>query len=183
MGRDAASSATKNITTANTNASGYQAAAGGDSSALTPYYTKNLIAPQGYSPAETAQMLTSSSQSLGGGQSAEMGQGNLMAARDRNAAGVSAGSDEVARDAMKQQSQNALGVQTASTNLADQRQSDAASGLSSLYNTNTSALLSSLGLSNSAISALTAANAQSATNWTTPLNDATSVASSFAGKH
>ncbi len=106
-----------------------------------------------------------------------------MAARDRNAAGVSSTSDDVARNAMKQQSTNALGVDTASTNLANQRQSDAATGLSNLYNTNTSAVLSSLGLSNAAIGQLTAANAQSATNWQAPLADATSVASGYVAHH
>jgi hypothetical protein len=130
-----------------------------------------------------AQMLTSSSQSLGGGQSSAVGAGDLMAARNRNAAGVAASADDSARDAMATQSKNALGVDTASTNLANQRQQDAASGLQNLYNTNTQAVLSSLGLSNAAIGQLTAANAQSASNWQAPLADASNIASGYAAHH
>jgi hypothetical protein len=182
MGRDAKAAANTNIASADTRASGYGTTAGTDSSAITPYFQRNLVNPSGYTPAQTAQMLTSSSQSLGGSTAAALGSGDLLAARDRNAAGVSSVGDDVVRNAMKQQSTNALGVDTASTNLANQRQSDAASGLSSLYNTNTSALLSSLGLSNAAIGQLTAADEQSSSNWKVPLQAATSVAAAYAGK-
>jgi hypothetical protein len=183
MSRQASTDAQNNVTAANNRATGYGTAAGADSAAITPYYQRNLTNPQGYTPAQAAEMLTSSSQSLGGSEAAAFGTGNLMAARDRNAAGVASTADDVARNAMKQQSTNALGVDTASTNLANQRQADAASGLSNLYNTNTQAVLSSLGLSNAAIGQLTNANQQSASNWMAPLQDATSIATGYASHH
>jgi len=183
MGRQAATDSQNNYTAANTRAAGYSTAAGADSAAITPYLTKNLTNPAGYSPSQMAQMLTASSQSLGGSEAAAMGTGNIMAAHDRSAAGVSAAADQSARDAMKQQSTNALGVDTASTNLANQRQADAATGLQNLYGTNTQAVLSALGLSNAAIGQLTAANQQSATNWTAPLADASSIATGYASHH
>jgi hypothetical protein len=179
MGRQAANDAQDNFTSANNMTGGYKNAASTSINAVQPYELSQLASPTGYSSDQLAKMLTSSSQSLGGGQASAVGAGVVNAARNRNAAGVAASSDEAARTSGAQLSQNAVGVANSDAQLAQQKQAAAASSLQGMYGTNTQAVLSALGLSNAAIGQKTAADAQSATNWTAPLSAATSLAGGY----
>jgi hypothetical protein len=86
---------------------------------------------------------------------------------------------------MAQQSQNNLGIQNQSAQLANQHQQDAAGALTGLYGTNTSAALNALGLGTSAIGAQTAADNQTMQEWQGPVDaglSAGGVAAAGAGK-
>jgi len=80
----------------------------------------------GYTPDQKNAMNTASNQILGGAVGGAVGQGNLTAARTRNAAGFGTALDEAAREAGRQQSENALSTEKSSADLsAQQQQADA----------------------------------------------------------
>jgi hypothetical protein len=90
-------------------------------------------APTGDTPQERANMLTRSGQTLGGGNAAIVGQGNLMTARTGNAGGYQAVADSAARTSMAQQSDNTLGIDERDAALKRQQQLEGLSGLNSIY--------------------------------------------------
>jgi hypothetical protein len=85
---------------------------------------EGLPTTSGYTPDQVNAMTTASNQSLGGGVGGAVGQGNLTAARTRNAGGYATALDDAVRSAGRQQSQNALGVQEDSAKLSAQQQQD-----------------------------------------------------------
>lgn len=106
-------------------------------STLNPIYAQDAQGTDGLTDEQKANLLTSSAGSLGGGVASAVGQGGLLAARTGNAGASTAALDDAARNASVQQSQNALGVQTASDALAQQNKENALSGLNSIYGTAT----------------------------------------------
>lgn len=113
------------------------ATAAGALGTLNPIYTSDAQGTNGLTDQQKADLLTASGQSLGGGVASAVGQGGLLAARTGNAGASTAALDDAARNASVQQSQNALGVQTASDALAQQNKENALSGLNSIYGTAT----------------------------------------------
>lgn len=107
---------------------------------LTPLYTR-MAAGQA-TPGSIAEN-TAAQQSLGGGQSAAMGELGLQAARTRNAGGFAPAADESARRAGRQMSQDAAGITA-------QNAKEGLAGLQGLYGTNSSQALNALGLYNNA---------------------------------
>jgi hypothetical protein len=130
---------------------------GGDAGAISSYLTPQLEAqannPQGYTPQQMAYMDTASQQSLGGGAAATTGEGDLTAARTRNAGEFEGAIGDADRADEKQLSQNALGVQTSQANLQQQQKAQALQSLQSLYGVDESTALGYLGDSNSALGA------------------------------
>lgn len=181
MARDASSEAKANSTTDNALQSTYGDTASTAVGSVLPYYEQQLVNPTGYTPAQKASMLTASSQSLGGGQSAAVGAGNLMAARTRNAGGFGAALDASSRDAGRTLSQNALGVQNSDATLEQQKQAAAASGLSSLYSTAAGDTLGAANASTAAINAQTSADQATTQAWQGPVDAAIGGISSAAG--
>lgn len=137
--------------TANAAAGDFGSRGGAAWNALFPALNQEVNNPQGLSPQEKATMNTASSQSLGGSQAGAVGQGNLMAGRTHNPASAGAALDASAGGAQRQQSQNALGVEEFSTNLAQQKQQTALKELGALYGTNTQGLNEALSNANTAL--------------------------------
>ena len=180
MGRGAAGQAKANTATGQQYSSDLMNMAGPQGVAASKFFTNELNNPQGFSPQELAAMATSSEQSLGGSQAGALGAGNLLAARTGNNAGLTTAMDQSARNNAQQASTNALGIQNANTNLKNQQQQGGASGLAQLYGTNLQESLGALGLSNSAIQAWTAADAQTTGAIEGPIEAAMGAAGSAA---
>lgn len=127
----------------------------GDSQSIGGPLTQQLQSeasnPQGYTPQQLAYMNTASQQSLGGGAAATTGQANLEAARTRNAGGFQGAVGTSNRNAQKQESQNALGIQTEQANLQQAQRQQALQSLQSLYGTNVGASNNYLNSSNQAL--------------------------------
>lgn len=98
-----------------------------------PIYQQMAQRPQGYTPQEMANQTTASLQSLGGSNSAAVGEGALASARTNNAGGYQAAIDDAARQSGAQQSENVLGIQNQSDALARQQQAEGLEGLSGIY--------------------------------------------------
>jgi hypothetical protein len=115
---------------------------------LNPFYTSEMTNPQGFGAGDIASMNTAAQEAAGGGVSAAVGAGNLTAARDRNSGGFAPALDSSVRDAMKSNSDAALGVQNENALLKEQQKQEGAAGLHNLYGTENNDVLSSLGLQN-----------------------------------
>ena len=126
-------------------------------SALFPQFMAEATNPQGLGPSGTASLNTAAQQSVGGSTAGAVGQGNLTAARTRNSGGLGTALDSSVRTGQQALSQDALGVQNENQMLKQQQQQAGLSGLSSLYGTNESAMLSALGLGNQSVNAGTQA--------------------------
>lgn len=123
---------------------------------LFPTLQKNLINPQGFGK-DLGAINTANQQSIGGSEAGAVGQGNLMAARTRNAGGFAPAIDEAMRTGGRQLSQTAANVQENNAYLKNAQQQDAIKALSGLYGENTDATLRALGLSNESLNASTSA--------------------------
>lgn len=117
---------------------------------LFPQFTAEATNPQGFTPGETASMNTAAQQSVGGATAGAVGQGTLRAARTRNSGGSNMALDDAVRSGQQTLSQDALGVQNENAMLKESQRQAGLSGLSSLYGTNQSGMLSALGLGNQA---------------------------------
>ena len=117
---------------------------------LFPTLQRNLINPQGFGK-DLGAINTASQQSIGGSVAGAVGQGNLQAARTRNAGGFAPALDEAVRSGQRQLSQNALGVQENNAYLKNEQQQGAIRALGSLYGENMGDTLRALGLSNESL--------------------------------
>lgn len=117
---------------------------------LFPTLSGEATNPQGYSPRDLAAMNTASQQSVGGSTAGAVGEGNLAAARTRNAGAFAPALDEAARAGGRQLSENALATQTANANLKQKQQQEGIAGLGDLYGENSKDLLAALGLEDQA---------------------------------
>ena len=124
---------------------------------LFPQLEQEAMNPTGFSPTDLAAMNTASQQSVGGSTAGAVGEGNLEAARTRNAGGFAPVLDEAVRSGQRQLSQNAVGIQGENANLKESQRQAGLKGLEGLYGTNTQDMLSALGLGNQATNALTQA--------------------------
>jgi hypothetical protein len=121
--------------------------------ALFPQFTAEATNPQGFGPSGVASLNTAAQQSVGGSTAGAVGQGTLAAARTRNTGGLDTALDSSVRSGQQTLSEDALGVQNENEMLKQQQQQAGLSGLSSLYGTNESAMLSALGLGNQSVNA------------------------------
>jgi hypothetical protein len=97
-------------------------------------------------------MNTQSQQSLGGSNAGITGQAGLMAARTRNAGAGTAVEDAGSQNAMRQNSENAVGNEVANANLQQKQSQEGLKGLSSLYGTDVNAANQEQQISNQALS-------------------------------
>jgi hypothetical protein len=109
--------------------------ANGAFNVANPVYTQMATHPTGYTPQEIANQQTASNQTLGGANSAAVGEGALASARTNNAGGYQAAIDDAARNAGATQSQNNLGILNRSADLQRQQQEEGLQGLSNEYGT------------------------------------------------
>lgn len=126
-------------------------------SSLFPQFSAEATNPQGFGAGDLAKMNTAAQQSVGGATAGAVGEGSLRAARTRNSGGSDMALDQAVRSGQQTLSQDALGVQGENAALKEEQRQAGLSGLSSLYGTNTSAMLSALGLGNQSVQAGTQA--------------------------
>lgn len=112
---------------------------------LTPFLTDEMLYPQGLGQegigAETGAALGGA----GGAASGLVGGELQRAATSRNAGGVDAALDSVARERMKAAGNASEGIQAQNQNLMEQQRQAGASGLSKMYGIDTSGMLESQG--------------------------------------
>lgn len=118
---------------------------------LVPQLQNEAANPEGYSPGDLAALETGSSQAVGGSTAGAVGQGNLTAARTRNAGGFGAALDESAREGGRQLSENTLRIKGANADLKEQQRQTARSALQNIYTNNLQSTLSAMGLGNEAL--------------------------------
>lgn len=161
----------------------YGAQANAELSGLQPQLQQEATNPQGYGPATVAKMNTAAQQSAGGAIAGAVGQGNLEAARTRNAGAFTPALDNAAQAGGQQLSQAALGVQNKDANLKEQQRQEGLKGMLGLYDTSTAAGLSAgsqsnqalgeangaLGAANGAVNAGTQAANSTNNEWMSPL--------------
>ena len=124
---------------------------------LFPQFTAEATNPQGFTPGDKASMDTATQQSVGGSTAGAVGQGNLTAARTRNSGGLDTALDASVRSGQQTLSSDALGVENEDAMLKESNRQAGLQGLSGLYGTNQSGMLSALGLGNQATNAGTQA--------------------------
>lgn len=136
---------------------------------LSPMLTSEAAHPAGFSPADEAALETGVQDTAGGSEAAAVGQGNLEAARTRNAGGFGQAVSDAARTAGENLSRGLLQVRGANANLKQQQHENALRGLEGLYGTNVEGANSALG--NVAANVNADTNAEQA-SWT-PFNSIT----------
>lgn len=149
---------------------------------LAPMLTSQAANPQGFNPSDEAAMETGAMQEAGGTQAAAVGQGNLEAARTRNAGGFGQAITDASRGAGEALSRGLLGVRNANATLKQHQRDSALSGLSGLYGTNVGASNAALGNVAPNVNADTQAKSQSwdaFKNITKAITDAGAAASGF----
>lgn len=151
---------------------------------LAPMLTSQAAHPAGFSPADEAAMETGAMDTAGGSQAAAVGQGNLEAARTRNAGGFGQAVSDASRGAGETLSRGLLGVRGANAKLKQQQHDEALGGLEGLYGTNVGGSNQALGNVAPLINADT--NAQNASwdafnNITGAITNAAKSASGFKG--
>lgn len=128
-------------------AGGYGTQAAGIGSSLIPGLEREANNPTGYDTQTKNNMITAGAQAVGGVNSGIGGIAGLEEGRTRNAGGATQALDEAARVKSRQLSNNALGVENSSAQLAQQKQMQAQNQLAGLYGTDTSNQLKAMGLS------------------------------------
>lgn len=139
MSRAVKKAAGNQLNTTNALGAGYNANAGSLYSSLEPQLSQMALNPQGFSPTDEAAMKTGAAQSLGGSTSGITGEGNLLAARRRNAAGYADALDKASRTSGQELSQADLGVTEQNARLKQQQQQFALNSLGRLYGNQVSA--------------------------------------------
>lgn len=126
-------------------------------SQLYPQLNAESTHPAGLAPEDLNAMNTASQQSLGGSVAGATGQGDLEAARTRNAGGFAPAIEESAREGMRQNSKNALAIQAGNADLKERQKQAGLAGEAGLYGQNSQNLLGSMGIGVNAVDAQTKA--------------------------
>ncbi len=131
---------------------------GADRATLFPFLTNEVTNPQGFGTDTLNQILTQGGEAAAGGTGAAAEAANLNASRTGNTAAVPGIIDATARNAMKQQSTNALDTNIQNAMLKQKQQQAGASGLSGLYSEDQNAALKAMGLQNETLGEWTKAD-------------------------
>ena len=132
-------------TTAAANSGTFMNNSGSLYSNLVPTLESQAAHPAGFSPADEAGMKTEAMQSAGGSEAGAAGQGNLNAARTRNAGGFGQAVSDASRGAGETLSRNLLAVNNEDAMEKERQRQAALSGLEGLYGTNVGASNQALG--------------------------------------
>jgi hypothetical protein len=130
---------------------GYQGQGGQIASAELPFLQNELTNPQGMGQQALSQTQTQAGQATAGALGAGKEAATLNASRTGNTAAVPGVIDATTRQAMQQQSNNALQTNLENDQLKQQQQQAGSAGLEKMYGTDVTAALGALGLSNQAI--------------------------------
>lgn len=145
-------------TTATNTGANYGAQAAGINSTLTPFLTRQLNNPMGFTPQQQTSQLSSAMAGSGGTNAGIATEAGLNAARTRNSGGENAILDQASRNMGKQNASASEGIASNNANLQQRQQQQAAEGLSSIGQTDTSAQLKAMGLVPEDINAATGAD-------------------------
>lgn len=116
---------------------------------LSPKYSQFVNDPQGFTPQQKSNLVTSTLQTNGGSTAGAVGQGGLFAARTNNAGGAAQAIDDAARMGNVNQTNEALGVEDQDALLARQQQMAGLQGEQQLYSGANGAAADALGIANS----------------------------------
>lgn len=153
--------ASQAATTAQKNSDQFTSNASGIYGTLAPQLTSQATAPQGFAPEDLAAINTGSQQSAGGGVSAAVGQGGLLAARLRNGGAPMAAIAQAAREGGMRATDSARDVQEDNARLRTSNQQFGMSGLENLYGQQVGGANASLGQVSPNVNADTQAKSQS----------------------
>lgn len=151
MSKGSATAAKNQTGVSNAYASSFNKSGIQDRGQIFPFLQGELANPQGYGQDAVNQMLTQGGEAVSGATGAANEQANLLGARTGNTAAVPGLIGQNSRNAMKQQSDNALTIALKNADLKQKQQQEGASGISSLYSDDTNDVLKSLGLANQSI--------------------------------
>ena len=132
--------------TAKTTGANYGSAASGISAQLVPQLQREATGNVGLSPTQANNELVAGEQGAGGATAGVTGAAGLNAMRTRNSGALSGVLDQAARSRGQTLSNNALGVQKQSTDIARQNQERSQQMLSGLYGTDVGAQMHAMGL-------------------------------------
>ncbi len=127
------------------NAQNDNANATSEHSALSPFYRQEMGAQHLFNPGQTQELLNYAGSATGGTGASAMGEAQSEAARTRNTSGFSSALDQNARDRARQMATSNAGIGEADVMGAKQLNQEGAKGLNGLYDTDTSAMLQSMG--------------------------------------
>jgi hypothetical protein len=151
MSSGVTSLAKQNSTTANGLSNQLTANAANVYGGLEPQLQAEAAAPSGYTPTQKASMNTAAQQSAGGGNASAIGEGNLYAARTKNAGGAKEAIGAATRGSGENLSNAAVGNEVANANLQQHQHQAGLSGLEGLNSTELGGGEQALGLSNQAL--------------------------------
>lgn len=132
-------------------------AATSERAALTPFYRSEMSAQHGFNPGQTQELLNYAGAGTGGSGATATGEANSEAARTRNTSGFSSALDQNARDRAKEMATVNAGVGAQDVMGAKALNQEGAQGMSGLYDTDTGAMLKSMGIQTGDINAQTEA--------------------------
>lgn len=122
-----------------------QSAATAAQGTLTPFYRSEMNAQHGFTPGQTQELLNYAGAGVGGSGAAATGEAASEAARTRNTSGFTSALDENARDRAREMATVNAGVGAEDVMGAKALNQEGAAGMQGLYNTDTNAMLGSMG--------------------------------------
>lgn len=144
--RSAQNQAGAATTTAASTGGQYGSQASQANASIQPTLQSEINNPTGFTPQETNNQLVAGEQGAGGANAGVVGNAGLNATRTRNSGSLAAVMDSAAQRRGQTLSQNALGVQNESANLAQKKQQSALGTEAGLYGTDVNAQLKAMGL-------------------------------------
>jgi hypothetical protein len=145
---------------------------------LEPQLEGDIANPQGFGTTGLNSMNTAIQQSTGGSTGGIVGQGNLTAARTRNAGAFTAAAQEASREGTRTAADNTLKVQGMNENLKAEQRASALRAKQGLFGSDLSGSLQAMGLVPGDINAATKAEGPS---WLDQLSQMSGIAAN-AGK-
>lgn len=119
--------------------------ASGIGSNLTPFLTEEMLHPQGIGPQGLSAETAAATGGAGGALSAFQGAAAQRAGASRNAGAFQAALDDASRNAAKAAAGSSERIAANNEMLKQQQSQEGASGLNSLYKTDTSGMLDAMG--------------------------------------
>lgn len=151
--RAAQNAAKKAAATAGDVAGTEESAATNERAELTPFYRSEMTAQHGFTPGQTQELLNYAGAGTGGSGATATGEAASEAARTRNTSGFSSALDQNARDRARTMATTNADIGAQDVMGAKKLNQEGASGMSGLYDTDTSSMLKSMGLQNEDINA------------------------------
>lgn len=115
---------------------------------LTPFYRQEMNATHGFNPEQTNELLNFAEGPAAGSAATTAGQAASESARTRNTSGFSSALDQAARDRNKAVGTASEGVGVQDVLGAKALNQEGAKGMAGLYDTDTGAMLKSMGIQN-----------------------------------